>query len=92
MSPLDRELINRKIKLIEEDLRRLNEQKNITLTQYRADEMLQLSVERLLERVIGRVIDINYHILKEKHALLPKDYFESFIKMAETGEVEKTLA
>ena len=45
----------------------------------------------MLERIIGRLIDINYHVLKEKHNVLPKDYFESFVKMAEVDEVEEQL-
>ena len=44
MSPLDIQLVNRKIKLIEEDLSRLSEFKNITFSKYAADEMTQLSV------------------------------------------------
>ena len=36
---------------------------------------------RLLEKIIGRMIDINYHILKHEHEIIPVDYKASFIKM-----------
>ena len=66
MSPLDKELLNRKVKLIEEDLAKLAEFEKITLDEYIQSLEIKLQVERLLERIVGRVIDINYHILKEE--------------------------
>jgi uncharacterized protein YutE (UPF0331/DUF86 family) len=44
---------------------------------------LRLKVERLLGRIIERLIDINYHILEEKCDLLAKDYYNSFEEMAQ---------
>jgi uncharacterized protein YutE (UPF0331/DUF86 family) len=34
--------------------------------------------ERLLERIIGRMIDVNYHLLTESGQTPPRDYYDSF--------------
>lgn len=92
MTKLDKQLINRKIKLILEDLERLREFQDISLTKYQESYPTQLMVERLLEKLIGRLIDCNFHILKTKHTNLPNDYFQSFIFMGQHKEVSTQLA
>lgn len=61
MTPLDRQLITRKAKLIEQDLEKLAQEKPKSLNEYLKSLDLQLKIERLLEKIVGRVIDINYH-------------------------------
>lgn len=92
MPIIDLQLIIRKIKLIEEDLDRLSEYKNILYEQYLKDLKTQLIVERLLERITGRMIDINYHILREEYELLPEDYYNSFIEMGKNKVVSSEFA
>lgn len=92
MSPLDVQLIHRKAKLIEEDLQKLVPYQKLGEENYSKDEMAQLSVERLMERIIGRIIDVNYHLLKEKFGTLPVDYFDSFMRLAKRGIVPHDLA
>lgn len=92
MSPLDEQLIHRKAKLIEEDLQKLVPYQKLGEENYSKDEMAQLAVERLMERIIGRLIDVNYHLLKEKFGTLPIDYFDSFIRLAKEGIVSHDLA
>ena len=92
MSPLDEHLIIRKVKLIEADIAILKTFSRLTEAQYLDSYEAQLQVERLLERITGRLIDINYHVLKEKYALIPNDYFDSFIRMGEKGETDKHSA
>lgn len=91
MSPLDAQLINRKAKLIEEDLRKLIPYQKRGEEAYRKDEAAQLAVERLMERIIGRLIDVNYHLLKEKFGKLPVDYFDSFLALAKEGVISDDL-
>ena len=91
MSPIDRQFIIRKVKLIEEDLSKLREFETIALDKYVESLEIRLQVERLLERIVGRVIDINYHILKEEFSFIPQDYFESFIQLGKKGVVEEKL-
>lgn len=92
MTALDKQLVNRKAKLIQEDLKKLKAIKPASYEDYASDENLQLQVERLLERIIGRLIDTNYHILKERYDTIPTDYFESFALMGQKGQVEQNLS
>ena len=46
----------------------------------------------MLERIIGRVIDVNYHVLKEEYGLIPQDYYKSFIQLGEKGVISKKFA
>ncbi len=48
--------------------------------------------ERLLERIIGRMIDVNYHILTEHEGVPPKDFHESFTQLARVGVLPAELA
>lgn len=54
--------------------------------------MHQLVAERLLERIIGRMIDINYHVVTERDGLPPKDLYESFTRLADLGVLTRELA
>lgn len=92
MSPIDKQLVVRKAKLIEEDLAKLKDFETISLKQYLGSLETRLQVERLLERIIGRVIDINYHILKEEFKIIPSDYFQSFIQLGEKGVIARDFA
>lgn len=92
MSPLDEQLIHRKAKLIEEDLQKLIPYQKTGEDAYLKNEAVQLAVERLMERIIGRLIDINYHVLKEKFSKLPVDYFDSFLALSKEGIVSHDLA
>lgn len=92
MSPLDKQLIHRKAKLIEEDLQKLVPYQKLGEENYGKNEPAQLAVERLMERIIGRLIDVNYHLLKEKFQTLPVDYFDSFIALSKKEIVPYDLA
>ncbi|MFC1790749.1 DUF86 domain-containing protein [Patescibacteria group bacterium] len=92
MSPLDKQLLVRKAKLIEEDLNKLQEFEKISLKKYQQSLETRLQVERLLERIVGRVIDINYHLLKQEFDYLPQDYYQSFLKLAEKKILSKKFA
>lgn len=92
MSPLDTQLIHRKAKLIEEDLQKLIPYQKKGEKMYLKNEMVQLAVERLMERIIGRLIDVNYHLLKEKFGKLPVDYFDSFLALSKEGVVSEDFA
>jgi uncharacterized protein YutE (UPF0331/DUF86 family) len=81
--PIDREVLVRKSTLIAEDLLRLRPFAELPVEEYLARVDAQLATERLLERMIGRVLDINYHIAVEQAGVAPRDFFQSFLKMAE---------
>src|SRR3989344_2322561 len=92
MSPIDKQLIIRKAKLIEEDLSKLKEFENVSLSKYIDSLEIRLQVERLLERIVGRIIDINYHILKEDFNIMPSEYYKSFTRLAEEEIIDKKFA
>ena len=92
---IDAELIKRKIKLINRDLKELDRLGNLNFDQFQAKKEYEVLAERYLERIIGRMIDINYHILSNKN-IIPSDYFSSFIEMGEQNylplELSQSLA
>lgn len=79
---IDRNLVTRKINLISKDFNVLKPYAQLGFNKYRADSTVEILVERLLERTIGRMIDINYHIIVEEGNPPPSDYFQSFLELA----------
>ncbi len=90
--PVDRDIIVRKITLIGEDLLRLRPLAALPLEEYLARIEAQLATERLLERMIGRMLDINYHVALETSGVAPRDFFDSFLKLAELGVLPAEFA
>jgi len=85
---IDKDFIKRKISLIQEDLINLSSMAGFSLDQVGKDFMKQATLERLLERIINRAIDINRHIISEmKNETIssPKDYRDTFLILAELG-------
>ena len=76
---IDQELVTRKLTLVAQDLRRL-------------EDLVAKGAERYVERMIGRMIDVNYHVLTESGQAPPPDYFESFLALARLGVLEPAFA
>jgi uncharacterized protein YutE (UPF0331/DUF86 family) len=81
----DPELVNKKINLITRDLKKLIEYKSLSKDKYLEDFSIRLQVERLLERIINRLIDLNFHIVTTECDESPADYYRSFLMLAQTG-------
>ena len=81
----DPELVTRKMVLITADLRALAPLAQKPLADYLSSPTDEVLVERYLERIIGRMIDINYHLITEAGHPPPRDYFESFTQLARIG-------
>lgn len=86
---LDKEFIQRKIALIHDNLRHLIQHENLTIDKISEDFFTQAFVERVLERLIGRALDINQHIIAEKGGTLevdlgiyPREFAEQIAKSA----------
>lgn len=52
----------------------------------------QALAERYLERAIGRMIDVNYHLITELGGAPPRDYFESFVRLADHAVLDGQFA
>jgi uncharacterized protein YutE (UPF0331/DUF86 family) len=89
---IDRELVTRKIVLITRDLAALEPFARKDLASYLASPVDELAVERLLERMIGRMIDINYHVLTETGHAPPADYHSSFVQLPVLGLADPEFA
>ena len=80
---IDRYLINRKLVLIGQDLEELALLSRLSRVDYLGKRLNEAAAERYLERMIGRMTDINFHLLVESGQAPPPDYYQSFIKLAE---------
>lgn len=60
-----REFVARKLHLIAEDLERLLRFKDESVESLRRDDLKLAAVERFLERIVMRAIDVNEHLLSE---------------------------
>lgn len=88
----DKELIVRKIALISRDLDELKAISGKTLSEFLNDKIERFAAERLLERMIGRMIDINFHVLTDAGQAPPPDYFQSFMNLGELGTLPVDFA
>ena len=89
---IDPTLVVRKITLIGQDLRELEALSRKGLEEYLGGRFDEVLAERFLERLIGRMIDINYHRITESGHPPPKDYDESFLHLGRLDILPPDLA
>lgn len=89
---IDAELVTRKMVLIAQDLTALQPIAGKALADYLASPVDEVLVERYLERIIGRMIDVNYHLLTESGHPPPPDYYQSFVQLARLGVLAHEFA
>lgn len=89
---LEPDLVFRKITLIGPDLQELKRLASLDIGEYLSDVRNELVAERLLERIIGRMIDINYHVVTARGQPPPKDYHSSFIALGQATLIDPDLA
>jgi uncharacterized protein YutE (UPF0331/DUF86 family) len=82
---IDRELVTRKMVLIAKDLEALRGLADTTLDVFLGSSANAVLAERYVERAVGRMIDINYHVLTESGQAPPSDYYQSFIQLSSLG-------
>ncbi len=92
MTPVEKEVVRRKLAIIVENLKTLEPIKNMTLEQYASDVYKRKATERLLQELIEAAIDINTHIIIHTHNTIVDDYYESFIKMGDLNVIPVELA
>lgn len=90
---LRKNFIKRKIKLIQDDLDKLSELKKFSFKEISGDFYKLAALERLLERIIVRAIDINEHIILEAGTNEEiKGYRDTFIILAKFKVYSKKFA
>ena len=84
---LDIHFIRRKIKLIQEDLSELDNLAHYSFEEITKDHIKFLAVERLLEKIIMRAIDINQHMIAElgRGDERVRDYEDTFYILSQLG-------
>jgi uncharacterized protein YutE (UPF0331/DUF86 family) len=91
-----REFVQRKLQLIAEDLERLVCFKDETLESLTADDLKLAAVERLLERIVMRGIDINEHLISElatgEGRATRLTYRDTFLMLADLGVYPRDFA
>jgi len=92
MSPLEKEIIRRKMATIVENLKALEPIGNMTLNEYIQGLYERKATERLLQELIEAAIDINTYIVVQTGSKVPDDYYESFIKLGEINVISLDLA
>ncbi|CAN5899106.1 DUF86 domain-containing protein [soil metagenome] len=92
MSPLDADLVRRKLAVIARNLQDLASIESLSLDEYRADRFRQKGTERLLQELIEAAVDANLHILRDHGVPTPSDYFHSFIELGRHGVIPQPLA
>jgi uncharacterized protein YutE (UPF0331/DUF86 family) len=78
---IDPELVTRKLTLILQDLSALTDLARKSQAEFLSESIYQVLAERYVERTIGRMIDVNYHLITESGHAPPKDYHESFVSL-----------
>jgi uncharacterized protein YutE (UPF0331/DUF86 family) len=89
---IDPTLIIRKINLISQDFNEIVELSRKSLQDFLASRVDEVLAERYLERMIGRMIDINYHLITESGSPPPTDYYQSFVQLERLGILPHDLA
>jgi uncharacterized protein YutE (UPF0331/DUF86 family) len=89
---IDPTLVVRKINLISQDLDELLPISRKDLNEYLSTRIDEILAERYLERMIGRMIDINYHLITETGHPPPPDYYQSFTQLGKLGILPPAFA
>jgi len=92
MSPVEIDIIRRKLAVIVENLKALEPIKDMTQEEYIRDLYKRKAAERLLQELIEAAIDINTYVIVQAGNTAPDDYYESFLKMGELGIISLDLA
>ena len=84
------EFVKRKLQLIAADLQRLLSFRHATLEEITGDFVKMAAVERLIERIVMRAIDINEHLISElasgrEGKATRLIYRDTFLMLAEIG-------
>lgn len=90
------EFVRRKLQLIAEDLEQLVPFQDETLESLTADKIRLAAVERFLERIVMRAIDVNEHLIAElasgRDRITRLTYRDTFLMLVDLGVYPKEFA
>jgi uncharacterized protein YutE (UPF0331/DUF86 family) len=92
MTPLEAEIVHKKLAVIQENLKALGPIHKMNEEEYFQDLYRRKATERLLQELIEAAIDINTHLIVESGFAAPDDYYQSFLKAGEIGVIPPGLA
>lgn len=92
MSPVEVEIIRKKLSVMIENLKALQPVKNMKKDEYIEDIYKRKATERLLQELIEAAIDINTHIIVQTGNAAPDDYYASFIRAGELKIISMDIA
>ena len=91
---LNRDFLERKVKLIQEDLARLEPLARLSFQELSADDVRYSAVERYLERMVTRALDVNRHCIAElgTGSEAVRTHEDTFLRLGELGVLSASLA
>lgn len=89
---IDAELVTRKVVLIMRDLESLRPLAARDRADFLQSGIDGAAAERYLERMIGRMIDINFHLITASGQPPPPDYYASFTRLSDLGVFDSGFA
>jgi uncharacterized protein YutE (UPF0331/DUF86 family) len=92
MSPLDRDIIKRKLAVIAGNLDALQRISGLGRHEYEKDLFLKKGTERLIQELIEAAIDINTHLIVELGGSAPDTYFDAFLRLGDLRVIPDDLA
>ena len=92
MSPLDVELVRRKLLVIERNLAHLSGVENLSLEEYKGDFLRLKATERVLQEVVEAASDVNLHLIRIAGGETPRGHYESFISVGHVKIIDHELA
>ena len=92
MTALNKDTIKEKLIKMEKYIRKLEEIKPDTYSNYKNNQITKYAIERLIQLIVDLALDINNHIIKEAGEYPANDYFNSFIELIELGILTENFA
>jgi len=89
---VEKMLVRRKLNKMIEYIEQLKEVNKYTLDDYLDNFFIKRTSERLVQLIVEVAIDINGHIIVDEGYSPPEDYYNSFLKLSETGVISGKFA
>jgi uncharacterized protein YutE (UPF0331/DUF86 family) len=89
---INKTLILRKLTELDTYQKQIDEYREISVEQYRADWKTQRIIERTLQLMIELCVDIASHIISEKELPVPTSYANTFEILNQAGLISNELA